>query len=365
MKRWPLLLLLLLTACSDPPPEPEAQALTVDQAMGGTADEGFARALEPREFHFPADHGPHTGFKHEWWYFTGNLAAMDGRRFGYQLTLFRIAMAADGPVRKSAWASRHIWMAHVALSDIQAGKHPARERFSREAIGLAGVQTEPLAVWVEDWRISRDADGWHIRIDAQDLSLELDLEELRPPVLQGNAGLSQKSAEPGNASYYYSIPRLATRGTLQVAGVEHQVQGLSWLDREWSSSALGPEQAGWDWFSLQLADGSDLMYYQLRLKDGSVDPHSRGSLLTADGKRLDLRPESMELRPLHWWLGPNGERYPIAWSLTALPLGRSLTVHALLPDQLMDLTVRYWEGAVEVLDGDEPVGYGYLEMTGY
>jgi len=363
--RWPLLLFALLGACSDPTPEPARQPLTVDQTMGAEVDEGFARALGPREFHFPTDHGPHPEFKHEWWYFTGNLEGGDGRRFGYQVTLFRIGMAADGPARESAWASRQIWMAHAALSDIQAGVHLARERFSREAVGLAGAQTEPPAVWVEDWRISRDTDNWRIHIAADGFNLKLELEELRPPVLQGDAGLSQKSAEPGNASYYYSIPRLATRGSIQVGDIDHEVQGLSWLDREWSTSALGPDQAGWDWFSLQLEDGSDLMYYRLRRKDGSADPHSRGSVQLADGTRRDLRPATVELQPLDWWQGPEGERYPIAWTLSVRPLDRQLTVRALMPEQLMDLTVRYWEGAVEILEGDETVGYGYLEMAGY
>jgi len=364
---WLLVALLLLAGCTGPDPEPAARAITLDRAIGGDADAGFARALAPREFRFPAEHGPHPEFKNEWWYFTGNLATKDGRRFGYQVTFFRIGLAAGGPERESAWATRQIWMAHVALSDIQAGEHQARERITREAIGLAGAETDPLGLWVEDWRIDRAADSgsWTIRIAAKGFGLELDLEEQRPPVLQGDAGLSQKSAEPGNASYYYSIPRLTTRGVVRVVDDSYRVQGLSWLDREWSTSALGPDQVGWDWFSLQLTDGSDLMYYRLRRRDGSADPHSCGSLVGADGDRLDLRPDAQELRPLDWWRGPDGTRYPIAWSLHILPLDRTLTVRALIPDQLMDLSVRYWEGAVEVLEGDESVGYGYLEMTGY
>ncbi len=364
--RWTLLLLLFLSACAETPPEPPKEAaISVDQAMGGTGDEGFARAFEPRTFRFPDDHGPHPQFNHEWWYFTGNLSSGDGRRFGYQVTFFRIALAPHVPERASAWATRQLWMAHVALSDIQAGQHQARERFSRDAVGLGGARTEPLSVWVEDWRIGRTGERWRITINTADFALELELDELRPPVLQGDAGLSRKSAEPGNASFYYSIPRLRTRGSVRVDGRSHPVRGLSWLDREWSTSALGPEQAGWDWFSLQLADGSDLMFYRLRRKDGSVDPFSRGTLLTADGRRLDLEASDVALRPLQWWQGPDGERYPVAWSMHLLPLNRELTVRALLPDQLMDLTVRYWEGAVEVSEGGKPVGFGYLELAGY
>jgi predicted secreted hydrolase len=362
-----IVIALLLAGCTGPEPEPRAQAIWLDQAMGGDGDTGFARALHPRAFQFPTDHGAHPEFKHEWWYFTGNLAGVDGHRFGYQVTFFRMGMAAGGPARESAWATRQIWMAHVALSDIEAAEHQARERFSREAIGLAGAEMDPLRVWVEDWRIVRAAGSgiWSIRIAAEGFGLELELEKQRPPVLQGDAGLYQKGSKPGNASYYYSIPRLTTRGRVMVADNSYRVQGLSWLDREWSTSDLGTSQVGWDWFSLQLADGSDLMYYQLRRKDGTADPHSRGSLVLADGRRLDLSPDAVELRPLRWWQRPGGPRYPIVWSLSALPLGHTLTVRALLPDQLMDLTVRYWEGAVEVRDGDESVGYGYLEMTGY
>jgi len=362
---WLLLLLLVLSACSEPPFPAEDTAIAVEQAMGGTADEGFTRAMEPREFRFPRDHGRHDGFQHEWWYFTGNLQTDAGRRFGYQITFFRIALTAQAPARESAWGTNHIWMAHVALSDIDSGRHLARERFSREAAGLAGASGEPLNVWVEDWRIDLAGDRWRIRIDADDFALNLDLKPRRGPVLQGDAGLSHKSAEPGNASYYYSIPRLASRGEIRVDGQPHSVQGLSWLDREWSTSALGPEQAGWDWFSFQLSDGSDLMYYQLRRKDGSVDPHSRGSLQTMDGNHLDLRPESITLKPLAWWDGPDGERYPIRWQMDIAPLDRRLVIKALLPDQLMDLTVRYWEGAVEVLEDGRPAGLGYLELAGY
>jgi predicted secreted hydrolase len=365
----PLLLLLpfLLWGCSDPTPQPPVTPITVDRALGGADVEGFTRALRPRDFSFPDDHGPHPGFKHEWWYFTGNLEDGGGRHFGYQVTFFRIALAASGQARRSDWATRHIWMAHVALSDVQAGRHLAKERFSREAIGLAGTRTAPWAIWVEDWRIARsnETGRWSVRVGTDRFDLELELDELRPPLLQGDAGLSRKGAEPGNASYYYSMPRLATSGTVRVDGVRHRVQGLSWLDREWSTSALGPGQAGWDWFSLQLNDGSDLMYYRLRRKDGSSDPHSRGLAQQPDGTRVDLHPDSVHIQPLGWWTSPSGARYPTAWSLRVPALDRDLTVRALIPEQWMDLTVRYWEGAVEARDQHGPAGYGYLEMTGY
>jgi predicted secreted hydrolase len=364
----PVLLLSTLFACSDPPQQ-VTEEIAVDQALGSGADPGFARAVEPREFSFPQDHGPHPEFQHEWWYFTGNLVDADSRRFGYQVTFFRIALAPEQAARTSNWATRQVWMAHVALSDIADGRHHARERFVRDALGLAGARLDPLRVWIEDWWLARKINGekWQLHVATDAFSLDLALDALRPPVLQGNQGLSQKSAEPGNASYYYSIPRLASQGTVKLGDREFKVDGLSWLDREWSTSALGPEQEGWDWFSLQLDDGTDIMYYQLRHKDGRPDPHSRGSALLADGTRVDLSPKNIELRPLDWWTSDDGRRYPVAWAFHGPPFSRPVEVRALIPDQLMALSVRYWEGAVEVLNTEDAthLGYGYLEMTGY
>jgi predicted secreted hydrolase len=184
-------------------------------------------------------------------------------------------------------------------------------------------------------------------------------------VLQGNQGLSQKSAEPGNASYYYSIPRLQAEGTLRLQGEELTASGLAWLDREWSTSALGPDQAGWDWFSLQLADGRNLMYYQLRRKDGRVDPHSAGTLSNADGLLKKLDPAAVTLTPLDYWESDD-RRYPIEWRLQVAGEDPWL-IRALLPDQEMRASVRYWEGAVEVIDErtGAQLGRGYLEMAGY
>jgi len=363
-----LLTLLPLLGCSGPDQEADGK-IAVDQAMGGDDTAGYARAFAPRTFSFPADHGPHPQFKNEWWYFTGNLADAAGHRFGYQVTFFRVGLAAEGPERSSRWATRTVWMAHVALSDIAAGEHLARERLVRGALGLAGASLEPLRVWVEDWSLSRDPESgsWRLEIATDAFSLDLELNALGPPLLQGDRGLSQKSAEPGNASYYYSIPRLESRGELSLAGRVHRVSGLSWLDREWSTSALGPEQAGWDWFSMQLDDGTDIMYYRMRRKDGQADPHSRGTARLADGTRVDLLPDEVELQPLKWWQSDDGRRYPIAWELRLQRLQRNIRVQALIPDQEMELSVRYWEGAVKLLDAEDSshLGYGYLEMTGY
>ena len=358
-----MLLLSLCLGCSAPPPPPGP---ALSDRLGSSDIDGYTRAIEPRTFVFPMDHGPHAGFRNEWWYFTGNVQGASGRRFGYQVTFFRIALAPETTPRESAWATGHVWMAHVALSDPLQDRHIEAERFARHAAGLAGVQTEPLRLWVEDWQITATTQGqWRIEVQTEAFSLSFELQPLKPVVLQGNGGLSQKSPEPGNASYYYSIPRLATEGTVTVGDMPHRVSGLSWLDREWSTSALADNQAGWDWFALQLDDGRDIMFYRLRRTDGTIDALSAGSLAMPDGQTVQLSESSLRLTPTHWWQSEHGARYPIGWGLT---LGdEQLTVDAVMEDQLMDVSVRYWEGMVVVRHAvsRQVIGRGYLELAGY
>ncbi len=357
-------LCIALTACGETPPP---ATLSVAEQLGGQPAEGFARAEGPREFRFPADHGPHPEYRNEWWYFTGNLDTAEGRRLGFQATFFRIGLDARSEPRPSRWAANEAWMAHLAVSDAGAGQHRAAERFARGAAGLAGATTEPIAVWLEDWRLSSaDGEQWRLTAATPEIHVDLTLRAIRTVTLQGNAGLSQKSTEAGNASYYYSVPRLAASGTVGLHGQRHAVSGLAWLDREWSTSALGPDQAGWDWLALQLADGRDLMYYRLRRKDGTVDALSKGSLVDARGGRVDLGAD-LSLAPRRWWTSPDGARYPVEWDLRLPEEDRSLRVAAVFDEQLMHLAVRYWEGMVDVRDADSGVaiGRGYLEMTGY
>ena len=360
-------------------PDPEGAAATaVGEALGGEAGDGYARAMEPRPFRFPADHGPHPDFRNEWWYVTGNLEAADGGRFGYQFTLFRVALAPPdrAPPADSAWRTRQVYMAHFAITDVAGGEHQAFERFARGAVALAGAQADPFDAWLGDWSLAaaepRSGDGlFPLRLTAAagDLALELTLETDRDPVLQGEAGLSQKSAAPGNASYYYSYTRLTTRGHVTRGDRQIPVTGASWLDREWSTSALGPDQSGWDWLALQLADGRDVMVYRMRRQDGRRDPHSRATVVAADGSYRVLPMEAFRMRPTGWWQSPDtGERYPAGWDLEIPGQGLALTVTPVLADQEMDLSVRYWEGAVDVTgrDAHGPVtGRGYLEMTRY
>jgi predicted secreted hydrolase len=369
--RLPCLLLpavLVVAGCAERPPD---SGIRVADALGGAgdADPGFARALEPRAFRFPEDHGPHPAFRNEWWYVTGNLDDEQGRRYGFQLTFFRIGLDPDPPERVSAWAASDVWMAHAAVTDQDGRRHIATERFARGALDLAGARARPFRVWLEDWSLEAGEDGfpWRLVAKAGGFGLGLSLEPVKPPVLQGEGGLSRKSAEPGNASYYYSFTRMRARGTLRLGGEERGVEGLAWLDREWSTSALGDDQAGWDWVSLQLDDGRDLMFYRLRRTDGTTDPHSAGTLVSATGETVRLTPDTFSLEAARSWAADSGERYPVAWHLAGDTLDRPLLVRAVLDDQLMRVSVRYWEGAVDVLDPatGEALGRGYLEMTGY
>lgn len=348
------------------------ESLTVSSALGGDDNAGYQRAYQPRPFHFPDDHGPHTEFRNEWWYVTGNLADAAGRPFGYQLTLFRIALSPDPPATDSAWRTNQVYMGHFALTDVAGEKHYSFERFSRGAVGLAGAQATPFRVWLEDWELAgTETDAFPMRLRAQDggVTLDLTLEAGKRLVLQGDRGLSQKSAEPGNASYYYSHTRLPTTGALALNGQVFQVQGSSWLDREWSTSALGPEQSGWDWFALQLDDGRELMFYRLRLKNGGMDAFSKGVLVDREGQARLLQWNEVDAQPLGEWISPHtGDRYPAGWRLRLPGENLELTVTPKVADQEMRLTVRYWEGAVTVTGraGGRPIqGQGYLEMTRY
>lgn len=361
--------LLLCIGCDPDAPPPPGTGLDLGSVLGGTPPEGFLRAVRPRRFTFPRDHGPHPDYATEWWYVTGNLENDEGRRFGYQLALFRIGLKPGPPRRTSRWATHQVYMGHLALTNPGAGKFTFYERLARGNLDLAGAVGSPPRVWVEDWSINMSEDmPWRLRAGHKAIALDLTLEPARPVVLQGEQGLSRKGARPGNASYYYSIPRLDTRGTLRAGDRTYRVTGLSWLDREWGTSALEPGQVGWDWFSLQLSDGYDLMFYRLRRGDGSADPHSRGTLTDREGRPTTLTPADLKLEVLDTWRSPRGGRYPARWRLRVPSLQLDLEIMPILADQELDASVRYWEGAVDVAGrhaGKKVQGRGYVELTGY
>jgi len=364
------LCLAALAGCGRQEPADEGLA----SALREPDHAGFERAYQPRPFSFPLDHGPHPDFRDEWWYVTGNLDGPEGRRFGFQITFFRHGLKRGQPARASRWGTQDGAMAHFAITDVAAGRYTSFQRISRAAVGLAGAQAEPFKVWLDDWAIEAAPGGgfpWRFKARQDGVELALELSPKKPPVLNGDHGLSHKSAEPGNASYYYSITRMAAQGTLKLPGQRlgqaMPVRGLAWLDREWSTSMLADSQAGWDWFSLQLDDGTDLMFYRLRDKNGQDDPASSGTRVAADGTYAPLAREDVDIQAWDSWESPAGGRYPAGWRLRIKPGQRELEIRPVLADQEFRHDARYWEGAVDVIDRatGRPAGRGYVELTGY
>ncbi|NIP60339.1 MAG: carotenoid 1,2-hydratase, partial [Gemmatimonadetes bacterium] len=271
----------------------------------------------------------------------------------------------------SAWATRQAYLGHFAVTDPDGEGFLAEERFVRGALGLAGAEQEPLRVWVEDWAIEGgEGDTFAARARAEGFAVDLALERGKAPVLNGDRGLSAKGPEPGNASYYYSLTRMPTRGKVTVAGRTYAVRGLSWLDREWSTSALGSELEGWDWLALQLDGSRELMVYRLRRPDGSAAPFSGGTWVEPGGGSRSLNMDDLLMEPVHWWRSPRGGvEYPVGWRVRLPALELSLEVRPLLEGQEWTGAFRYWEGAVTAAGsgpgGEELRGRGYLELTGY
>ena len=352
------------------PPAPNPPPL----ALGDVGDStGFARALTARAFTLPADHGPHTDYQTEWWYYTGNLTTAGGNHVGYQLTIFRRGLTPSTPSRTSDLATNQVYFAHLAFTEVAAGTHTAVEHFSRGALGLAGASGAPYSVWLEDWRVeSLTADGSavHLVARAGAQGLDLTLRSAKPIVKHGDQGLSLKSEAPGNASYYLSYTRLDTTGSVTLAsGQSTTVTGASWFDHEWSTSALGPGAIGWDWFSLQLSDERELMWFQIRRGDGTLEPVSGGTLVAADGSTRRLAAGDISLEVLDHWLSPvTGAAYPSRWRLAVPSAQIAVDIVPWLADQEMRLSFVYWEGAARVsgTSGGAPVtGNGYVELTGY
>lgn len=349
---------------------PVISAEVVD-LQGLNSDAGFAKADAPRSFTFPLDHGAHPDFQTEWWYYTGNLDTADGRHFGFQLTFFRHAITPTVPARASDWATNQIYFAHFAITDVKGNDHFVSERFSRGAAGLAGASGDPYHVWLENWQAtSLSPDGSRVHLQAEDSNhtLDLTLSPDKPLVLEGNQGVSQKSDAPGDASYYYSFTRLATRGTLAINGTTYSVQGLSWMDHEFGTTSLGPNASGWDWFAIQLSDRRELVFFQIRNKDGSVEPFSGGMLVQADGSTTPLAPTQVKLQVLSTWKSKLNANYPSQWSLSVPSANLQLNIKPYVSDQEMRVSIPYWEGAVQITgtsDGNAIRGNGYVEMTGY
>lgn len=333
--------------------------------------DNFARAVEPYDWNFPEDFGAHPDFLTEWWYYTGNVATEDGRRFGYQFTIFRRAITPDDTQTASEWRTNQVYLVHFTVSDIDANNFYHDQRFSRGGAGLAGATVDPVyRVWVEDWEIlaqNEDASLVTIQAESDDFSINLTLEQTKEPALQGDAGLSQKSDEIGNASYYYTLSRLLTTGEITINDEVFTVSGNTWKDHEFSTSALGTGAQGWDWFGLIFDNNTELMIGQIRLQDGGREPAFGGLMIYPDGTTEYLPSSSFEIIPTDTWVSPHtGAEYPSGWQMSVTTEEGILNfeVEPLMQDQeLADTEPSYWEGAVRIT-GDV-TGYGYAELTGY
>ncbi len=365
--RATVVVVFLLAGCSESSP-PASRSLHSVLGADDGQQRGFAVADRAVDFAFPQDHGTHSAYRSEWWYLTAVVATDPGREFGVQFTLFRqgiepqpdvdVDADADGA---AAWRTGQVYMGHLAVADVAHRRHLDDERFSRGHAALAGVDAEPFRAHIDGWSLSSTtADFWPLRLEAATPAFRVDLTltGTRPFVAQGDNGLSRKG--PRNASHYYSAPRIEAAGQVAIGGETHAVTGNAWLDREWSTSVLAAEYAGWDWFALHLDDGRDLMLYRLRRVDGRIDEYNAGTLSFADAPPRKLGAGDFTLTAKEHWRG-----WPVAWSL-GLGDNERFVVRAAFEDQVMDTSVRYWEGVAYLEDEDgRRVGRGYMELTGY
>jgi predicted secreted hydrolase len=371
-----LMACIALGACDDAPPATTSSVAApspgtrIEALLSPAPRDEFALALTPRTFEFPRDHGPHREFRHEWWYLTGHLDSSGGERFGFELTFFRYALGtpAEPVPRASTWRADQVYVAHFAITDVSRREFHFAERREREALQLAGAETVPLRVWLQNWALESDGPEWRLTAGDSAYTLQLVLTPASEPVLNGQAGLSRKSGDRGAASYYYSIPLLRARGELTRGEQRYPVRGTAWLDREWGSGALASDQEGWDWFALQLADGSALMFYALRKRGGARDAFSAGTWVDANGIAHALGSGDVEIEVLGHWRSARGGSYPARWRLRVPRLELDLQLEPVLADQELGTTPRYWEGAVDV-SGERArqrlTGRGYVELTGY
>ncbi|MEO0756470.1 MAG: lipocalin-like domain-containing protein [Cyanobacteria bacterium J06648_16] len=341
--------------------------LSTDRATGE-----FARVYEPDPLQFPQDLGPHEDYQTEWWYYTGNLATESGREFGYQLTFFRrgLTPGRDANSGTSSWRTNQVYFSHFTISDIENNQFYPHERFSRGAEGLTGAQSAPYRVWIEDWSAEQVAPGKvHLTADAGDVALDLTLTQTLPPVLQGDRGFSPKGPEPGNASYYYSIVQQQTEGTVTIGDEAIPVVGKSWKDHEYSTSVLSEGTVGWDWFSLQLDNGSALMLFALRKETETGLNIADGKFIAADGSETRITAGDCQVKVLDTWLSPaSGAAYPAQWHIEIPNIGLTLDGQPLMPNQELNVSNTYWEGATAFegrLDQAPIAAKGYIEMTGY
>ena len=334
----------------------------------------YQLALPGRKISFPNDHASHPEYKTEWWYYTGHLSTESGKQYGYQVTFFRFGLRdrqKENGQEKPLFTD--LYMAHFALSDVAQKKFFFRERINRGLGGKAGALTDRYLVWNEDWKVEAKGNDHFIEVKDRGTALKLRLTSLKAPVLHGQNGLSRKGEGEGRASYYYSLTRLQTDGVIEIAGAKEKVEGLSWMDHEFGSNQLRDDQVGWDWFSIQLDNRTEIMLYLIRHNDGSPDPYSSGTFVAPDGTRRHLQLKDFRVEVLDRWKSPkSGASYPMKWKVTIPGEDLELEILPAFQDQELitnrSTRVTYWEGAVTLsgtMRQKAMKGSGYVEMTGY
>jgi len=333
----------------------------------------YRTALPGYRFEFPRDHFSHPDFQTEWWYYTGNVKSAGGRRFGFELTFFRQAVSRD-PAKTAAWDVKDLYLAHLALSDLDGGNFFHAERTNRSGPGIAGVSEASARIWNGNWQSQWEGGDQKLQAIEPRFELHLTLHSEKPPVIHGENGVSQKAEGPGRASHYISLTRLETSGSIDLGGKQFEVTGTSWMDHEFFTHQLEANQSDWDWLSLQLADNTELMLFHIRRSDGSIDPYSAATYIDAQGKTTHLRATDFTLQPLEetWTSAATRATYPIHWKIVVPKLNLELDAKTPLASQELigntRLVPNYWEGAIFLAGARkaQPLnGVGYLEMTGY
>jgi predicted secreted hydrolase len=333
----------------------------------------YRSALPGYHFEFPRDHFSHPDFQTEWWYYTGNLKSSGGHRFGFELTFFRQAVNRN-PAKSTSWDVRDLYLAHLALSDLDGQRFYHDERVNRSGPGIAGVSENGVRIWNGNWQIQWTGDDQRLQAVDDSFELHFTLHSAKTPVIHGQDGVSQKAARPGRASHYVSLTRLVTKGSIELNGKEFDVTGFTWIDHEFFTNQLEADQAGWDWLSIQLEDNTEFMLFRIRRKDGSIDPYSAGTFVDAQGRTIHLKASDFMLQPSgRTWTSPDTHAaYPVQWKIVMPKFGIEMEVTTPLMSQELagksKLAPNYWEGAIILTGhrGNQALhGVGYLEMTGY
>jgi predicted secreted hydrolase len=333
----------------------------------------FLQALPGYHFHFPQDHSAHEKFRTEWWYFTGHLETDEHRHFGYELTFFRSGVSNISDKDTSPWKLNNVYLAHFALSDLDRKDFKYFEKLNRGGLGPAGANSDNFYVYNETWFAEQLGKQMILRAQAPGVAIHLSLDPAKAEVVHGKDGVSQKASGKGYASHYYSLTRLNSDGYVYIDGKASHAKGISWMDHEFGSNQLTNQQVGWDWFSIQLSNDTELMLYLMRTTSGGIDPNSSGTVVYANGSTKHLNLSDFKVTPSgSWKSSKSGGVYPMHWQIEIPSEQCKLKVSPYFESQELATAkstgVTYWEGASKAVGsfGGKPVtAEAYVEMTGY